>query len=495
MSGGWANSPEDEDDEDDEEIERAEDEASSPGGVADATPGVTVDKRAVKNRAAEAEKELDSDIAEAQDALELFLNSRFAEAERRLSAKNGRSLYHTLGYATISYLRALFTFDPSDVRKATESLRNAVEIAAIYKKETSLVSSFTSMMTRSKEGSHIKHMTKLQRHAELVHAEAHLAKSMLSLITDSNIIAFVREGLNIRAAYNSYKNCYKFLQRTYDEEGGAQGLAKAGIDEHFVSGILLGIGAFNLSLSMMPAKVLRLFELIGFSGDRDFGLSRLEIGGEWPIRNRAGIYDHKVKPAARVRKALCDLVLLGYHIILSSLVQLPDCDMDFAKQILAYNLERHPNSFIFLAMRARVAQTEGNPAQAISEYKRVIEIQNEWRQLVHLCIWDSATCYGALGNWSDAHDMHETLFKESKWSKAIYKYLQAISLYAQDINGDKKEQVGEMLKEVPKLTKKIAGKSIPMEKFVSRKCRKWQLQGGRLFLPHFEMLYIMNGFD
>ncbi|RKO86982.1 hypothetical protein BDK51DRAFT_11597, partial [Blyttiomyces helicus] len=58
-----------------------------------------------------------------------------------------------------------------------------------------------------------------------------------------------------------------------------------------------------------------------------------------------------------------------------------------------------------------------------------------------------------------------------------------------------RDKVGEMLKEVPKLTQKIAGKSIPLEKFVSRKARKFHLQDRRLFFPWLEILYIFNGFD
>lgn len=41
------------------------------------------------------------------------------------------------------------------------------------------------------------------------------------------------------------------------------------------------IGCFNLILSLMPSKILKIFELIGFSGDRDFAIERLETCGRW----------------------------------------------------------------------------------------------------------------------------------------------------------------------------------------------------------------------
>ncbi|KAI8919833.1 hypothetical protein DFJ77DRAFT_450115 [Powellomyces hirtus] len=490
-----------------------------------------LDKKALKAATAEAERTLNQDIADVQTALDMFLNSRFVESENFLIEKYGESLFHTLGFAVVSWLKAVMTFDPKDIETASEGLRTALEIANIYRKETGLLGSFAGMIMRNKEGSALKSMTPLQRHAELAYAEGHLLKSMLSLVTDTNIMAFVREGINIRSSYNIYKTCYRFLQRTYDEEGGAHGLVKNNVDEHFVSGVLLGVGSFNVVLSMLPAKVLRLFELIGFSGDRDFGLSRLEIGGMWDVRDRSALAAASVKSSKKkkqekavsrtdslaadaafnmtavpfampvshdgstgLRKSLCDITLLGYHVVLSSAVQLPDCDIPFAKHILESSIKKYPNGLMYLALRARLHQTEGDPASAIREYDRVIAIQNEWRQLVHVCIWDSGTCQAALGNWTAARDNYDIMFKESKWSKAIYRYLQAVYHYAADPVAHQ-DEVSAMLKEVPKLTRKVAGKSIPLEKFVARKCRKWELQKNRLLLPHLEMLYILNGFD
>ncbi|PIO63592.1 tetratricopeptide repeat protein [Teladorsagia circumcincta] len=40
------------------------------------------------------------------------------------------------------------------------------------------------------------------------------------------------------------------------------------VREHFEAGVLMGLGTFNLMLSTLPSKVLRLLEVVGFSGDR-----------------------------------------------------------------------------------------------------------------------------------------------------------------------------------------------------------------------------------
>lgn len=55
--------------------------------------------------------------------------------------------------------------------------------------------------------------------------------------------------------------------------------------------------------------------------------------------------------------------------------------------------------------------------------------------------------------------------------------------------------VAETLKTIQGRMQRIAGKRIPMEKFVSRKSRKYADQGNYLILPAVEMLMIRNGYD
>lgn len=37
---------------------------------------------------------------------------------------------------------------------------------------------------------------------------------------------------------------------------------------HFESGVRMGLGTFNLMISMLPARVIKLLEFIGFSGNK-----------------------------------------------------------------------------------------------------------------------------------------------------------------------------------------------------------------------------------
>ena len=51
-----------------------------------------------------------------------------------------------------------------------------------------------------------------------------------------------------------------------------------------------------------------------------------------------------------------------------------------------------------------------------------------------------------------------------------------------------------LLKSVPSMTQRIAGKSLPIEKFAVRKVKRFLAQGNRLVLPGYELMYVWNGF-
>lgn len=51
-----------------------------------------------------------------------------------------------------------------------------------------------------------------------------------------------------------------------------------------------------------------------------------------------------------------------------------------------------------------------------------------------------------------------------------------------------------MVRKASYYKQRIAGKSLPMEKFMIRRCARYQAQGGRLVLPAVELLCLWNMF-
>lgn len=457
-----------------------------------------IDRKAVAAFAASFPATFAADMREVEAAVTLFLDSRPQEATAHLHAKHGTSLIHTHGFAVISMLRAIMTFDALDIAIATNALRASADFASLLRKEVSLIASFSSFFAaKTAKDSHLKAMTPLQIHAEFIFAEAHLLKALLYILTDPNMVGFLREGLAIRNAYTIFKKCYKSIVSIYNEKGD-KGLADHGLDEHALQAAYLGVGTFNLILSTIPTRLLRIFEMIGFGGHRNFGMQCLELGGGWnthatpsacsltslnidksnslaPAKSAKKVYvavdffqgKTQKGPGSRFgflncRKFMCDLSLLTYHIALASMIQVPGCNLPLARAQLEINLEAHPDSFIYLFFKAKSLQADSDPAGSIPVLERVVHLAKDWRQFAHVSFWDIAMCHVSLGNYEKAAYYYDLLYVENKWSKATYLYLKAICLYSVDPVKNQKD-VLDMMQKVPKLCQKVAGKSVPTE--------------------------------
>ncbi|KAG7230779.1 hypothetical protein INR49_019593 [Caranx melampygus] len=148
---------------------------------------------------------------------------------------------------------------------------------------------------------------------------------------------------------------------------------------HFEGGVKLGVGAFNLMISMLPTRTLKLLEFVGFSGNK---VSWLMTGtGEG--------------------------------------------DVEDAEKLLQPYLKKYPKGSIFLFFAGRIEEIKGN-----------LDANNNDHQL------------------------------------GIFDLMQ-----------------------VPSLKQKIAGKSLPTEKFAIRKARRYLAEKPiPLPAPPLEMMYIWNGY-
>lgn len=271
-------------------------------------------------------------------------------------------------------------------------------------------------------------------------------------------MSFLRESLNIRSSYNTYMTLQKYLDFIHK---GGEGEA----DSDFVSGVYLGVGCFSLILSMLPASVIKVAEFIGFTSDRAHGLHVLELVGGWRDSDTHDDEEH-----SGLRRPLCDMVLVVYHVILSKMIPLSGVDIPFAETILNDCLKRYPRGVFFLYFNGRLMASKKLIKEAIDQYQLAIDTQKDWKQLQHMCFWELGIIYNMEQKWQQAYDVYSVLQKESNWSKAVYTYLKAVTMYMLANETEDATKKAELLETVNKLMdqvsgekKKIAGKSIPME--------------------------------
>lgn len=210
-----------------------------------------------KNGSTNEDVPLAAGLEAAREAIDMFLNNKFDEARDIVEPLADRSIYHALGYGVFMYLKAVMTFEQKHIEEASRTLTDACEtISRFRKKSGGLVDSLGKILRKPDYDSY----TDAEVHAELCFAEVLLLKAVLTLCEDETLVSFVKAGLKVRTCYQSFRDCWQIMQERKWEN-----------DQHrkdFESGVRMGVGSFNLLISLLPARIMKLLEWIGFGGSK-----------------------------------------------------------------------------------------------------------------------------------------------------------------------------------------------------------------------------------
>ncbi|XP_015122765.1 tetratricopeptide repeat protein 39B [Diachasma alloeum] len=412
---------------------------------------------------------LDTAIDEAKKSINCFFNNDFESAKRILEPWAETSMYHSLGTAVFACLEAFLTFEQQSIAKASETLKQCMNVCAKQRRHVTLTQNIGKMVKRTNYDIY----TDEEVHAELCYAESLLLKAMLTFVEDETLVSFVKAGLKIRTCFLIYKECLMILKsRKWTNETHRL---------HFESGVRMGIGTFNLMISLLPGRVIKLLEFIGFSGDKEYGLRELKLG-----------YNEK----RGIRQVLCAITLLSYNLIATFILSHTDGDLDFCKKALAEQLDLYPNGVWFLFFKGRLEFIQGNMDESIEWYKKSWRSQELWPQFHHLCFWELMWAHCVKQEWDDALFYAIFLPEQSNWSRTMYLYQQAAIMIMRkpDSKSSDRDCINNLMMQVPTYKQRIAGKSLPMEKFVCKKSERYFSQCKNLVLPIFELMFVWNIF-
>ncbi|XP_008544136.1 tetratricopeptide repeat protein 39B [Microplitis demolitor] len=421
--------------------------------------------------------DLETAIEDAKRATYFFFNNDFTSAKKILEPWAHTSMYHSLGNSVFACLEAFLTFEQKHIEKAVETLKICTNVCLKHRRHVTLSQNIGKMVKKTNYNSY----TLEEVHAELCYAESLLMKAMLTFVEDETLVSFVKAGLKIRTCYLIYKECLTILtSRQWKND----------IERvHFESGVRMGIGTFNLMISLLPGRVIKLLEFIGFSGDKINGLTELEKGYE----DRRGL-----------RQVLCAMTLLSYHLITSFVLSHRDGDLDWCDKALRNELHHYPDGVWFLFFKGRLEFMKGNIENSIEWYRKSWKSQNLWPQFHHLCYWELMWAHCCQQDWESALFFARSLAEQSNWSRTIYLYQQAVLMIMiqqqkqkdqqQDQESTDEESISNLMTQVPTYKQRIAGKSLPMEKFVVKKSERYFSQNKTLVLPIFELMFVWNLF-
>ncbi|XP_017155608.1 tetratricopeptide repeat protein 39B-like isoform X2 [Drosophila miranda] len=417
-------------------------------------------------------------IEHAELALQYFFNNQFDEARNILQPFAETSFYHSLGYAVFSFLEAMLTFE--NVEGASAKIKKCIELCQLFRKKNTLTESITSTFKKK----NYSQLTDQECHAELCLAEALLMNALLTFIEDDNLSGLIRGSLKVRQCYSGFRACEQIMKSRewiFDVVKDS-----ASVSTHFASGVYMGIGTFNLMISILPGRILNILKFIGFTGSKTTGLDYLKKGN----REKG------------LRQILCGLSLLGYYLVVIAMLsdRHSDSDVQFCDEILTAQLAKYPKGGWILFLKGRLELIKGNLFAAELWYLKSVHSQITWPQLHHLSFWELFWLNSLMGNWAEAELYATYLLKNSSWSRTIYTYhLAAVKLAciqqrrttACNITDP---DIEALMLEVPAFRQRISGKSLPMEKFMIKRAVRFGAQNSDLVLPLIELMYLWNIF-
>ena len=131
-----------------------------------------------------------------------------------------------------------------------------------------------------------------------------------------------------------------------------------------------------------------------------------------------------------VRRAICDMSLLLFHLILSGFT-FDGVDISVASKILKWNLKRYPNGIpilcyprihlnplfflgvFFLFGAGRLSLCRSQPEQAIEYYNQAMRAQSQYRNLHHISYWEIAVAHLSLWDIKSSLSCWTELEKEA----------------------------------------------------------------------------------
>ncbi|KAI1314959.1 hypothetical protein EDD11_001443 [Mortierella claussenii] len=451
------------------------------------------------------ERAMDQDLAELRVCLDMFLNSKMNEAEALLRGRHRpESMYYQFGKALLDALKAILTFQPNDIEKAMKSFDLTLKVANQQRKSSSIVGVSTvkalgSWVVGTVGAGSFRGMTRIEKHAELVYAEATILRAGFSILYHQDFWSLLEETVSLRSAFAIFNGLKSHFDQVEQELKAGGDISEHYLDEHLVTGLIFAASLFNIVISFMPEIIIKLLQFVGFPSDRDWGLALLNTAGQWDPHH-VGV-ESAIEFQGRLsshtndgmRRQICDLAPIAIHLIAASFLPFRHVDFAFAEQINNYNLHKYPDSMFFKFLKARHAQVNTRLEDAI-QIQESIEVQKEWRNLTHACVFEQLMCAMMESNHDLACMKSRVLLRESNWTKTIFRYLAAITTMRRGLPREAK-RVPELMKKVEPGMQKFCGVEVFPETYCARKANRYLNEGHRLLLPDYDFLVLWNGFD
>lgn len=139
---------------------------------------------------------LQPDVQKCKQIIHLFLTSRMKEAEAfcQESDPDGVHMYIGNASAVIQAIKAMMTFDADDLKAALEIAKTTSTLSNSLRKPAGSITGRLAGFVRDRSGvNHVRSMTLVEKHAELVFAESLLIKAVLGIVAGGDWVGLIKE--------------------------------------------------------------------------------------------------------------------------------------------------------------------------------------------------------------------------------------------------------------------------------------------------------------
>lgn len=430
----------------------------------------------------------------ALEGIKLMLNNGFKESEDLFRKFKMSSPLMSAGASFVTFLNGLMTFEDEKLNLAVDELKATQKLCSAHDEAFNTIKSKFSKKSAKPS---IPLWKVLQN--KIIVADCHLYLALISFI-HQEITGYIKGGWTLRKAWKIYEKTYEqitTLNRIAQAEGGAtnglpvdtksdhsQRLKEQALSmpketlERLVGSVSFGYGLFNLCVSLIPQKLLKVVNLIGFHGDREVGLAALMSASN----------------SQDMKAPLAMLALLWYHTVVRPFFAVDgdksDSGIPASEAIMAEHEPLYPQSSLVLFFKGRIQRCKCDIASALESFQTSYDASAEQRELQLMCAYEIGWCSLMELDWQKSQRYFSMLKNESKWSICYYTYLTALT---SGLAGDKVACLS-LFAEVPKAMKR---KSNQLEIYIVRKAKmivKTPMTYEFLLMYSLELLYLWRAF-